>query len=108
MEGLFHDEQRLKRDEQDRVVGVTASGPLRWGDGETSARIEASIWKDGVEVARGSTGDVPSSEAEWRFDAPLAGDAALEPGDATGRAKAFVQRAGSADAFEWETKVRLV
>lgn len=107
MEGDFHPNQRLIRNDRGEVVGIAVGGPITWGAGETGATVEVTISKGDVEV-RGSTADeVPASANEWTLEVTV--DAgALEPGEADATATAHIHSGDETHDHRWSQKVELV
>jgi hypothetical protein len=110
MEGLFHQKQNLIRDDQDNVVGIAVSGPIKkWGDSELGATISAQIVQGGEIKAEGTTAaEIPHGTNVWMFAVPVEAGT-LTPGPATGTAEAHINvKGGAATAFKWPTDVTLV
>src|SRR5438105_15018025 len=88
MEGQFHKELSLIRDDAGNAIGVAASGPISWAARETGATISVTITQDGV-TARGVTGsEVGSAEHVWALAALVEGTGGLHAGGATAEASA--------------------
>lgn len=79
MEGQFHKELSLLRDNEGNVIGVAVSGPIGWDADEAGAKIFVTITQGDVEI--GSTVDVKVPEIVWAA-------VALGPGLKEGRASA--------------------
>ena len=109
MEGQFHHQLRLIRDDADNVVGVAASGPItEWDSDAKGASIEAEISRHGVVLARSRRADVENPANVWMVAAAAEADAALRPGPARGDATATVHTANGDQTVTWPQDVELI
>ena len=97
MDGQFHSELSLIRNDAGEGIGVAVSGPLTWDSG-TSATIYATVSQGNVTVG-GST-EVTTADHVWAFAALVDGTDLLDKGSgATGRAIAVVRTAEGATKY---------
>lgn len=93
MEGLFHRELRLVKNNDGTVIGVVVSGPIKnWQSDEASVSIQATITaQNGVTVSGGTSEDVANGAHDWLFAAVVNDDALQEGESVTGAATARIR-----------------
>jgi flagellar hook assembly protein FlgD len=93
MDGLFHKELRLIKNNDGTVIGVVVGGPIKhWESDEASASIHATITaQNGVTVSGGTSEDVANGAHDWFFAAVVDDDALEASGSATGVATAIIR-----------------
>jgi hypothetical protein len=97
MDGQFHNELSLIKNNKGEGIGVAVSGPVTW-EGATSAKIYATVSQDNVTV--GGVTEVTSADLVWAFTAIVDGNDLLGEGSgATGRAIAVVRTAEGATKY---------
>jgi hypothetical protein len=99
MDGQFHKELSLIRNDRGGVIGVAVSGPVSW-NGATSATISATISQG--DVTFGGVTNVTDADHVWVLAAVAEGAGVLAEGPATGTAGAIVHGAdGTIDTVTW-------
>jgi hypothetical protein len=101
-DGQFHKKLRLIRNDDDAVVGVTASGPISLDDA-TSATVDVTIEQNGVRV-QGRT-QVETPVRDWMVALPTV---ELAGGRATGSASAVFRSGDTTRELTWSDEVDLV
>jgi hypothetical protein len=110
IEGQFHHQLRLIRDDADDVIGIAVSGPItHWDSDANGASIKAEISRHGTVLARSRGGDdVESPATVWMVAATAEADVALRPGPARGDATATVHTANGDETVTWPQDVELI
>lgn len=110
MDGQFHHQLRLIRDNSDAAIGVAVSGPItHWDSDANGASIQVEISRHGTVLARSRGADaVDKTATVWMVAAAAEADVSLRPGPARGDATATVHTANGDQIVTWPQDVELV